>query len=62
MEESAQASPTEALLDEAALLSRMQAGDDDAFEACVRQHCGRMLLVARRILRHDEERRLPRRR
>jgi RNA polymerase sigma-70 factor (ECF subfamily) len=33
----------------------MQAGDDDAFEACVRQHCGPMLLVARRILRNDED-------
>jgi RNA polymerase sigma-70 factor (ECF subfamily) len=31
----------------------MQTGDDDAFEAFVRQHCGQMLLVARRILRND---------
>jgi RNA polymerase sigma-70 factor (ECF subfamily) len=36
--------------DEAALLAGMQAGDDGAFEACVRIHFGRMLVVARRIL------------
>src|SRR5262249_43439575 len=34
---------------------RMQAGDDDAFEACVRTHCTRMLAVARRILRNEED-------
>jgi RNA polymerase sigma-70 factor (ECF subfamily) len=33
----------------------MQAGDEDAFEACVRTYCGRLLLVARRILRNDED-------
>jgi RNA polymerase sigma-70 factor, ECF subfamily len=43
------------ILDEAALLARMQAGDDDAFEACVRIHCGRLLLVARRILQNEED-------
>jgi RNA polymerase sigma-70 factor (ECF subfamily) len=43
------------LQDETELLARMQAGDDDAFEACVRQHCGRMLAVARRILHNDED-------
>ena len=42
-------------LDEAALLARMQAGDDDAFEMCVRTHCGQMLFVARRILRNEED-------
>ena len=42
-------------LDEAALLARMQAGDDDAFEACVRTYCTRLLLVARRILRNEED-------
>jgi RNA polymerase sigma-70 factor (ECF subfamily) len=42
-------------LDEAALLARMQAGDDDAFELCARTYCGRMLLVARRILRNEED-------
>jgi RNA polymerase sigma-70 factor (ECF subfamily) len=43
------------LLDETALLARMQAGDDDAFEACVRTYCHRLLLVARRILRNEED-------
>jgi len=42
-------------LDEAALLARMQAGDADAFEVCVRTYCGQLLLVARRILRNDED-------
>ena len=42
-------------LDEAALLAGMQAGDDNAFEACVRAHCGQLLVVARRILRNEED-------
>jgi RNA polymerase sigma factor (sigma-70 family) len=42
-------------LDEPVLLARMQAGDDDAFEACVRTCCNRLLLVARRILRSEED-------
>jgi RNA polymerase sigma-70 factor (ECF subfamily) len=33
----------------------MQAGDDDAFEACVRTYCARLLVVARRILRNEED-------
>jgi len=33
----------------------MQAGDDDAFELCVRRYCGRLLAVARRILNNDED-------
>jgi RNA polymerase sigma-70 factor (ECF subfamily) len=33
----------------------MQAGDEDAFEACVRRYCGQLLLVARRILKNDED-------
>jgi RNA polymerase sigma-70 factor, ECF subfamily len=41
--------------DEATLLARMRAGDDDAFEACVRAHCGRLLHVAGRILRNPED-------
>jgi RNA polymerase sigma-70 factor (ECF subfamily) len=41
--------------DEATLLARLQAGDEGAFEACVRTHCGRLLLVARRILRNEED-------
>jgi RNA polymerase sigma-70 factor (ECF subfamily) len=43
------------VVDEAALLAKMQAGDGDAFEACVRTYCGQMLLVARRILRNEED-------
>jgi RNA polymerase sigma-70 factor, ECF subfamily len=41
--------------DEAILLARMRAGDDDAFEACVRAYCGRLLVVARRILQNEED-------
>jgi RNA polymerase sigma-70 factor (ECF subfamily) len=47
--------PTGTNLDEAALLARMQAGDDEAFEACVRTYCGRMLFLARRILRNEAD-------
>lgn len=42
-------------LDEAAMLAGMQAGDDDAFEACVRLYCPRLLLVARGILKNEED-------
>jgi RNA polymerase sigma-70 factor (ECF subfamily) len=42
-------------LDEPTLVARMQTGDDDAFEACVRIHCGRLLAVARRILNNEED-------
>jgi RNA polymerase sigma-70 factor (ECF subfamily) len=55
MVDGVRSTPAETRLDEAALLTRMQAGDNDAFEACVRQHSGQMLLVARRILRNDED-------
>jgi RNA polymerase sigma-70 factor (ECF subfamily) len=41
--------------DETALLAGMQAGSDDAFEACVRIYCARLLLIARRILKNDED-------
>jgi RNA polymerase sigma-70 factor (ECF subfamily) len=41
--------------DEEALLARMRTGDGDAFEACVRTYGGRLLLVARRILSHEED-------
>jgi RNA polymerase sigma-70 factor, ECF subfamily len=41
--------------DEAALLARMHAGDDAAFEACVRTYCGHLLLAARRILGNEED-------
>ncbi len=38
-----------------ALLARLQRGDDDAFEALVRANAGRLLAVARRLLRNDED-------
>ena len=55
MEHLAQPSPSAPDLDEAALLARMRAGDGDAFETCVRTYCGQMMLVAKRILRNDED-------
>jgi RNA polymerase sigma-70 factor (ECF subfamily) len=55
MEDKVSTSQSVASLDEAALLSRMQAGDNAAFEACVRTHCTRLLVVARRILRNEED-------
>lgn len=51
----APARPSAPVLDEATLLARMQAGDDEAFEACVRTYCGRLLVVARRILPNEED-------
>jgi RNA polymerase sigma-70 factor, ECF subfamily len=44
-----------AVAEEATLLARMQSGDDDAFEACVRAYSGHLLAVARRILSHEED-------
>jgi RNA polymerase sigma-70 factor (ECF subfamily) len=41
--------------DEAALLARLQAGDEEAFAACVHTYIGRMLVVARRILTNEED-------
>ena len=41
--------------DEVALLERIRAGDERACEALVRQHAGRMLAVARRFLRTEED-------
>jgi RNA polymerase sigma-70 factor (ECF subfamily) len=41
--------------DEPTLLARMKAGDDAAFEACVRAHCTGLLTVARRILHNEED-------
>jgi len=38
-----------------ALVSRLQAGDDDAFAALVQQHGARMLAAARRLLRQEDE-------
>jgi RNA polymerase sigma-70 factor (ECF subfamily) len=55
MEDRAPSGRSGTVLDEAALLAGMQAGDGDAFEACVRTYCGPMLVVARRVLRNDED-------
>jgi RNA polymerase sigma-70 factor (ECF subfamily) len=55
MEEMASSAGSATIADEAAMLARMQAGDDDAFEACVRAHCARLLVVARRILQNHED-------
>lgn len=45
----------EAELDEAELLARLRAGDDAAYEWLVRTHSGRLLAVARRFLRSEED-------
>jgi RNA polymerase sigma-70 factor, ECF subfamily len=37
------------------LVSRLRRGDEDAFEHLVREHGGRLLAVARRFLREEEE-------
>jgi RNA polymerase sigma-70 factor (ECF subfamily) len=55
MEDMAPLGRSGTVLDEPALLARMQVGDGDAFEACVRTYCGQMVLVARRILRNEED-------
>jgi RNA polymerase sigma-70 factor (ECF subfamily) len=41
--------------DEAPLLARLREGDEDACESLVRQHSSRMLAVARRFLRCEED-------
>ncbi|MEO8195371.1 MAG: sigma-70 family RNA polymerase sigma factor [Thermoanaerobaculia bacterium] len=41
--------------DERSLLAALRAGDDRAYERLVSEHGGRMLAVARRMLRNDEE-------
>jgi RNA polymerase sigma-70 factor (ECF subfamily) len=41
--------------DEAALITRLQAGDPEAFETVVRLHGGRMLAVARRLVGNEED-------
>ena len=38
-----------------ALVERLRAGDDEAYEHLVREHTGRMLAVARRILGNDDD-------
>jgi len=45
----------EHVADEAPLIERIRSGDQGAFETLVRRHGGRMLTVARRLLRSDEE-------
>lgn len=40
---------------EADLIQRLRAGDDRAFEQVVRTHSGRLLSVARRFMRNDED-------
>jgi RNA polymerase sigma-70 factor (ECF subfamily) len=41
--------------DEEALLARLRAGEEAAFAELVRQHGGRLLAVARRMLRSEED-------
>jgi RNA polymerase sigma-70 factor (ECF subfamily) len=55
MDEMVPTAPSEVVPDEAYLLDRLRAGDEEAFAACVRAHCGRLLLVARRILANEED-------
>ena len=40
---------------ESALLARLRAGEDDAYHELVRVHGGRLLAVARRIMRNEED-------
>lgn len=42
-------------VDEKALLERLRAGENAAFEQLIRDHGGRMLSVARRFLRSEED-------
>ena len=46
---------TDVVSDEQALLSRLRAGDDAAFEALVRTYSPRLLGLARRIVGNDED-------
>jgi RNA polymerase sigma-70 factor (ECF subfamily) len=43
------------VVDEAALLAGLRAGDEKSFESMVRTWCGRMLAVARRLLGSEED-------
>ncbi len=47
--------PFAASLDEAVLVTRLRAGDDQAFEQLVRTYGSRLLAVARRFVRNDED-------
>jgi RNA polymerase sigma-70 factor (ECF subfamily) len=42
-------------VDAAALLARMQQGDEAAYATCVRIYTGRLLMVARRIVSNEED-------
>ncbi len=50
---SANATPADG--SEPSLVERLRHGDPDAFEAMVRRYGGRMLAVARRVLRNEED-------
>lgn len=41
--------------DEGDLIGRLRAGDDAAYEEMVRTHAGRMMAVAQRLMRHEED-------
>ena len=43
------------VLDDATLVTRLRAGDEVAYEQMVRTYGGRLLAVARRLLRHEED-------
>jgi RNA polymerase sigma-70 factor (ECF subfamily) len=51
----ASAGPPVAGTDDTALVARLRAGDEDAFELVVRTYSGRLLAVTRRILGTDED-------
>ena len=40
---------------EASLLARLQAGDEDAYRELLRTHGSRLLAVARRLMRNEED-------
>ena len=44
-----------AALDERVLVEKLRAGDDKAYEVLVRTHGGRMLAVAQRLLRNEDD-------
>jgi RNA polymerase sigma-70 factor (ECF subfamily) len=48
-------SDTEPTSDEQDLVARLRAGDEAAFDMLVRTHAGRLLAVARRMLRAEED-------
>ena len=48
-------SPARATLEDSALLAALRSGDERAYEQLVRRHGGRLLAVARRLMRSEEE-------